>query len=369
MYSNQQYEKDLKFIEKYENMLSDKREFTMYLIGLAACLMAHVLYLVLFFSCKVRVMVIFNICSVIFYVLMLILAFKVQEKIYLVYASIIEIIIHAAVATVCVGCKPDFSMFLLMIIPLTFFMPVKNKAFPFVVLFVSLALYGVLRYIFHDPANALYDIENSDVATVLYVINIVIGTFVLVYVTFISTLYNRYTDSKLRVQNEQLRVLASVDPLTKLLNRRAMNEELKNISKASGTSRISYFVGLGDIDDFKMINDTYGHDFGDVVLQSIAGIIQSKVPEGGFVSRWGGEEFLFVIPETDMDAGVKISEDIIQTVRENEFVKFNNSFAVTMTIGTSEGLPDDYFDKVITRADNRLYKGKNSGKNCVVKAD
>ena len=68
-------------------------------------------------------------------------------------------------------------------------------------------------------------------------------------------------------------------------------------------------------------------------------------------------------------SGVKISEEIIQTVRENEFVKFNNSFAVTMPIGASEGNPDDYFDKVITRADNRLYKGKNSGKNCVVSAD
>ena len=363
MYNETQYKNDLLFIEKIERIFSKRFEFMSYLIGLAACLAAHILYCILFALNGIRGMAVFNIFSMLFYITCLYLVFRVKEKINLVYASVTEIILHASVATVFVGSKPDFLMFLLMIIPLVFLMPNKNKVIPFVVMAISLILYGVLRSLYNDSGRAIYDIDSEPVTTVFYLINIIIGFFVLIFVTTIYYHTNRYMDSKLRVQNEQLRLMASVDPLTKLSNRRAMNNALDEIHASCRDDKDKYVIGLGDIDDFKKVNDNYGHDFGDIVLSTIAGIIKGSLPENSSVARWGGEEFLFAIPASELSDGVKAADKIIRSVAAHRFTCGEREFFVTMTFGVCEGCRDDSIDLIISRADKCLYKGKKSGKN------
>ena len=363
MYDETQYKNDLLFIEKIEGITSKRFEFYAYIVGQTACLAAHVLYLILFAMNGIRGMAIFNIFSVLFYLAGLFLVPRLKERIIIVYASVIEIIIHASVATLFVGSKPDFLMFLLMIIPLVFLMPGKNKTFPFVIMAVSLILYGFLRSCFNESGRAFYDIDSKSVSVTLYVINIVIGFFVLVFVTTIYYHTNKYTESKLRVQNEQLRLLASVDPLTKLSNRRAMNKALDEIHAACREDKDKYVIGIGDIDDFKRVNDSYGHDFGDVVLSTIAEIIKSSLPANSEVARWGGEEFLFAIPASELMDGAEVADKIIRSVVSHKFTCGNREFFVTMTFGVCEGGRSDDVDSVISRADKRLYKGKNSGKN------
>ncbi len=369
MYTKEKYNKDLAFIQKIDHLISRKIEFLVYFIGFSACLAVHIAYLLLFAATGITIMKIFNIFSVIFYFLTLILVKKVKEKSVLVYATFIEIIIHASVATLCVGWESDFGMFLLMIIPIAFLMPDKNKNNSFIIMTVSILLYGILGFLSLRPDSSIYSFEKNSYHTIFYVINIFSDSSILIYFTTIYTIINRYTECKLRVQNEQLRIMASTDPLTQLSNRREMSRILADISAESKNSGKSFVIGIGDIDNFKRVNDIYGHDLGDTVLSSVSGIIRENLPQNGFVSRWGGEEFLFVIPDADIDSGSAYAEKIIRSVKQHEFAGNGSTFFVTMTFGICEGKPDDIVDKIISHADSRLYKGKNGGKNCVMYTD
>lgn len=361
MSSNDQYNKDVRFIEKIDGMLSRRLDHTAYVFAFAACLLAHILYVILFAIVGVREMVIFNICSVAFYVLTLFIVNVFKNKLNLVYATIFEIVLHASVATVYVGLEPNFCMFLLMIIPLAFLMPNYNKSVPFVVLFISVPLYGLLNYYYNDPSHVHYEISSA-YATVFYIINFIIGSAVLIYISIIFTLVNRYIESKLRVQTVQLKEMASTDPLTKLYNRREMQSRLNSMSSVSSSGAAGYIIGIGDIDDFKKVNDTYGHDTGDVVLSSVASMIAGALPEGASAARWGGEEFLFLIPNCDLQKGREHADGIIDTIRSHKFTSGGKEFTVTMTIGICTGSSEDDIYDIINVADSRLYKGKHNGK-------
>lgn len=363
MYDNQQYENDLRFIAKIDNLISKKIEFLLYFVGLVSCMITHTIYMCLFYKFGIREMAIINVFSSLFYLASVIVVVFINEKIVVVYAGLIEVIAHASVATVFVGLRPDFGMFLLMIVPVLLLMPSKNKKIPFTIMFVAVSFYGILRYVYNDPGTSVYNWEHGIEGTIFYCINFAIGSFVLIYAVSIYTVMNNYTQSKIRVQNEQLKVLALMDPLTKLSNRRAMNYELKKIYDDSIDNETSYVIGIGDIDNFKKINDTYGHDYGDLVLIEVANIIKEQLPKHSQVARWGGEEFLFAIPKTDLDDGVKYAQAIVAKVGNKKFEKDDRAFSVTITFGISEGLPNQDVDNVINSADRRLYKGKSNGKN------
>ena len=354
MGSDGQYNRDIQFIKKIDGMLERRLGHAAYVFAFAACLLAHILYTILFYMAGVSLMVLFNVFSVIFYVLTLLLVNVVKEKMNLVYATIAEIVLHASFATACVGPDPNFSMFLLMIIPLAFLMPNKNKHVPFIILFVSVPLYGALNYYYGDAANVPYEISRA-FSRVFYVINFLVGSAVLIFFSIMFSLLNRYIESKLRVQTRQLREMASTDPLTKLNNRREMQSRFNNITS-------DYVIGIADIDDFKKVNDTYGHDTGDEVLSQVAALISQTLPEDASVARWGGEEFLFLIPGQDIVKGKEYADSIINAVRSHEFVADSKVFSVTMTIGICRGTSKDDIYKIISTADNRLYKGKHNGK-------
>jgi len=366
MTNKTQYEKDVEYIAKIDGMLSKRVEFLAYFVALVACLAAHVLYFALFWTCGVKEMAIFNVGSICFYVSTIILAKRVKEKVNLVYGALTEIIVHATLATIFVGWQPNFAMFLLMIIPIAFLMPNKRKSVPFVIMGISISLYVALHFWDSTFISLRYEFEQDYWAVIFFVINAVIGVFVLVYVTYIYTLINLYQESKLRVQNEQLRIMANIDPLTKLNNRRAMGDVLKRIGSESSRSGKSYVLGLGDIDSFKKVNDMYGHDYGDLVLEGVANVIKEMVPGNGCAARWGGEEFLFVIPDSSLQEVAKKTEEILCAVRQMEFKKGEKSFFVTMTFGLSECTGLDGVEAAISKADQFMYYGKNHGKDQVV---
>jgi diguanylate cyclase (GGDEF)-like protein len=365
MYREEQYNRDLRFVEKIDKMASPRLEFLLYFCAFIACLIAHVCYLMLFAMAGAKIMVIFNIFSVAFYAVLIPLTWKTKDKNLLVYATIAEIIAHAVVATMCVGLLSNFAMFLLMLIPLAFLMPNTYKQAPFAVLFLNVPLYGILNYYYSNAAHVLYDIVGTSYQTIFYIINIIVGSFVLIYISIIFTIMNSYNECKLRMQTKQLKDMATTDPLTKLNNRRAMNLKLAEVSISSE----KYVIGIGDIDNFKHVNDTYGHDMGDEVLKDVAKTIEETLPDNGTAGRWGGEEFIFVIPDRDITEGKVIADKILKNISDMVFEHEGKTFSVTMTIGICEGVKDTSIDNMITRADARLYKGKNSGKNHTEFAD
>lgn len=123
---------------------------------------------------------------------------------------------------------------------------------------------------------------------------------------------------------------------------------------------------MSDIDGFKQFNDNYGHDCGDYVLKEIASLLQGSVRKQDVVSRWGGEEFLFLLPETGSEGAVKTAEKIRKKIEAKKFHYKGLDLHITLTFGvTSCGWEEDS-GEAIKRADTALLLGKNKGKNCVV---
>lgn len=166
--------------------------------------------------------------------------------------------------------------------------------------------------------------------------------------------------------NEMLRRLEQLsvtDALTGIYNRRFLMEEMKNLKMHTERYGTFFSIAICDIDNFKNINDKFGHDYGDYVLKSITTIINNNIRAQDFFGRWGGEEFLLVLPNTDAAGAYVICEKLRSIVSNESFSFKDKTQNVTMTFGISQSIIDYSVDDTIKHADVALYKGKNSGKN------
>ena len=125
---------------------------------------------------------------------------------------------------------------------------------------------------------------------------------------------------------------------------------------------------IGDIDFFKKVNDTYGHEVGDKVLVAVAKALKNSMTGSGFVARWGGEEFLIVFDETEYDEGLKKLQVCMDNVRKLQIAdeRLEMPIQVTMTFGITAGGAEDDMDNLLRIADERLYEGKTGGRNRIV---
>ncbi|MCP5102246.1 MAG: diguanylate cyclase [bacterium] len=169
---------------------------------------------------------------------------------------------------------------------------------------------------------------------------------------------------------DKLDRIARMDPLTQLSNRRDFLEKFQDEIHRLQRYGKPFSVVLGDIDHFKTINDSFGHDCGDNVLVSVAKIIKSAVRKLDVVGRWGGEEFILLLPEAPMAGGKVVAEGIRRKVESESFCCKDSPDAilVTMTFGVSEFDGTDDIDGCIKKADEALYAGKRTGRNRVVLA-
>jgi diguanylate cyclase (GGDEF)-like protein len=163
-------------------------------------------------------------------------------------------------------------------------------------------------------------------------------------------------------------MLATTDPLTRLYNRRFMNEFLARETERSRRSHSTFAVVIADVDDFKRINDTYGHLSGDIVLKAIVRGIISGTREYDIAGRYGGEEFLIIMPEIDKQTTVDVADRMRRNIEDYEIEVMNGEMVtVTASFGIASfdedgNSPDD----LLVKADERLYKAKRQGKNRVV---
>jgi len=176
----------------------------------------------------------------------------------------------------------------------------------------------------------------------------------------------RLSYKKLQTAYEELALAARTDSLTKLFNRRHIIEKMEAEKKKIQNGGKAFSLILSDIDDFKKFNDNYGHDCGDFVLVLAADVMRSNVRKQDVISRWGGEEFLLLLPETEMSAAKSVAERILKGFSDN-FYEYNHyRLKISMTFGISTYSPSDSIDSCIKMADESLYEGKKSGKNCIV---
>ncbi|QER42407.1 diguanylate cyclase [Thermodesulfobacterium sp. TA1] len=173
-----------------------------------------------------------------------------------------------------------------------------------------------------------------------------------------------FWDITLRKKLEDALYLESItDPLTKLFNRRFVSTVLESLKQKAEETKQPFSVIMIDIDNFKRVNDIYGHDVGDEVLKALAETFKNNLREQDVVGRWGGEEFIVVLPETDLKNAVMVAEKLRTAVEELEIGV--NKIKVTISLGVSEYLLTEEVSELIKRADSALYLAKRSGKNCV----
>lgn len=177
----------------------------------------------------------------------------------------------------------------------------------------------------------------------------------------LQTMQQESTRLHERVREE--RNLAMVDPLTGVANRLAYNERLALEYARWKRYRHALVIAVWDIDYFKRINDSYGHQAGDKVLTVLAKLIQSKIRDTDFFARFGGEEFVMLMPETDMAGALHAAESLRQAVEACEFHFRGKRVPVTISCGLSEFQDDDHPEQVFERADQALYDAKQQGRN------
>jgi len=162
----------------------------------------------------------------------------------------------------------------------------------------------------------------------------------------------------------QVEVLARTDELTGLYNRRGVMEILTRELARVRRQATPLALALADIDDFKRINDTFGHRQGDEVLKRVASAIVGCVRSSDAVARWGGEEFLIVLPDTNLEGAARVAEKIRAAVASGIVGVAAGPGVVTVTLGVSI-CSDGDFDAALRRADAAVYEGKAAGKNTV----
>lgn len=153
--------------------------------------------------------------------------------------------------------------------------------------------------------------------------------------------------------------MATTDQLTGLMNRRNV-EDIFNYESSKRKNKNNLAVILLDVDFFKKVNDNYGHEAGDYVLVKLAEIFKENIRIEDTAGRWGGEEFIIILPETGMDSAIEVGERIRSSVENTEFKTFGK---ITISGGITIKKHDENINQVIIRADKALYQAKNNGRN------
>ena len=162
-----------------------------------------------------------------------------------------------------------------------------------------------------------------------------------------------------------LRIMIEQDALTELYNRRSGDKKLRQIFEASLASGQSFAIAIGDIDFFKKVNDTYGHECGDAVLKNVSALLKQHMWRRGFAARWGGEEFLLVFEKADLAEARKQLELLMDKIHELDTLYEGQHVKVNMTFGLICD-PDKDIHALLKEADEKLYIGKTNGRNQVV---
>ena len=184
--------------------------------------------------------------------------------------------------------------------------------------------------------------------------------FTFSYIVSKQNSHDRHTIQQLSLLYERQ---ANTDELTSLYNRRYFNNFLKlAILTLGDTGKLH--IAMFDIDDFKYVNDKYGHPFGDTILKQFATILQGTEKEGVTSCRYGGEEFLLLIPKKNRQEALELVEEVIKKTRES--IKLKDDRFVTVSAGFMTCTEDMTYDVLLQEVDKKLYTAKCSGKNKVI---
>ena len=169
----------------------------------------------------------------------------------------------------------------------------------------------------------------------------------------------------LEAQLKEVKKEAKTDALTNMLNKRALNEELAKQEQFYKRHNRPYSIIFFDIDHFKNVNDTYGHDAGDVILKSVGLLLNRYSRDIDIVGRFGGEEFVIIAPETSKEGAYKFAEKVRQIIKKTKFMYKKTRINITISAGVAERSETNSMEETLKLADERLYKAKKGGRDRV----
>ena len=275
-----------------------------------------------------------------------------------------EVAIHAAVAVFLLGWSSGFQHYLLVAVPFISFNHGWSRKFRLLILANLLILYLALLSL-SEAVPPLFPIEPGTLR-VMYTGNVLALFTILAGLAYYYSSATQQVEMQLLQSNSMLEVLATYDDLTQLINRRNMMRRIEEeVSRVQRGGR-PFVLILADIDDFKAFNDRYGHECGDFILVNLAAILKESLRTGDLVSRWGGEEFLLLLPNTGLDGGAQAAQKLCDTVADVAFTYKGRQLSITMTFGVSVYIPGKTIEQTLRESDRNLLYGKNTGKNRVV---
>ena len=270
------------------------------------------------------------------------------------YIFVIKIVLYSILMTFLYGVNINAQWFVLIaIVPSALYLDFTAKQRIIIIAFFPLLINFqlILPSIFPPP----YNMDGNVFLKIFFANMLVFGLIIGFIINAIIT--KRYNDLHIKVINDYKDV-SNTDPLTKLSNRRYAEYFFDKLIE------FPCLLCMIDIDNFKNINDTYGHETGDVVIKSIADILRNNLRHNDLICRWGGEEFLIGLPKCDYDTGQGILEKIRKAVEDNIIETEHGKISVTITGGVST-LSDNQLNVTLDICDKNLYEGKRSGKNII----
>lgn len=259
------------------------------------------------------------------------------------------------------GWNIGVQHFIIVLLVACFFARYKHATIKvcYAVALCALRIYLFLYCQSHIPRISLH----TDLNNLFQVINTIAIFWCISLIAYIFSTDTQALECKLVEYNEQLKKQANIDPLTGLYNRRRTLEYLDKLLK-SPEHQIS--ICLCDIDLFKRVNDTYGHDVGDIVLKKISETFRKELPTDTFISRWGGEEFLLIFPISNGDEAYALLETLRQKIKALVFDGGSENFSISLTFGLAEYDFHSDLTTILKQADEKLYIGKKSGRDRII---
>jgi diguanylate cyclase (GGDEF)-like protein len=272
--------------------------------------------------------------------------------------------LYAAFASLQLGWNSGFFLWTLSLLP-PVFINMHLKKLPAALTGLLIGGGTIALFLLRNLAVGTVVLENKTLEWI-YFSNLVLGVVALCMTGYAFEKRASEIESTLMNANKRLTSLAATDPVTNLTNRRTMLDRIDQEKiRLEQTGEVFTLIMI-DIDNFKDINDEYGHDAGDFVLINLATIINFIVRRQDQVARWGGDEFLVFLPETNLEGGRVVAEKIRSRILTSPFIYHEVDIPVTVTLGVSACDTNVGIGNCIRKADLALYTGKQAGKNRVV---
>lgn len=324
--------------------------------GLWAGLIAHVLFVLIFVLLDSPLLAFFNFFSISVFAgsLRLLARKKITVILWLVT---LEIILHAGLAVREFGWNSGFHYYILTLIMVSAFLPewkTRSK-----IAYLSAVC---LTYLLLNQWSLTWRPRIEVSAYALDGLRWFNTVFIFAFISYLAHFYAKAA----RDAEQKLELLASTDSLTGLYNRRHMQQVFEQEKSKLQRSSSPLSIIMIDIDNFKNLNDQCGHDCGDLALQKVAGCFCAILRKHDYAARWGGEEFLLLLPGTGLQGALVLAEKVRSLTSELPLDVRGEERHITLTLSVGELKPDEDFGHYLTRVDHGLLAGKQAGKNRVV---